>query len=75
MDEMVPSTYKDAGSLDYSWYISDDETEVHIFERYKDAEACLEHGATFAPFGARFMDCVSCSTRIRRAREESSARH
>jgi hypothetical protein len=85
MDEMVPATFKDAGSRDYSWYISEDESTVHIFERfvwtlltafratkereltslrrlvhrYADAEACIEHGATFAPFGERFNECIT----------------
>lgn len=56
---MVAATYADAGSVDYLWYISDDKKEVHFYERYKDADACLEHGATFAKFGERFMSCIT----------------
>lgn len=74
--EMAPATFKDEGSIDYSWYVSEDGKEVnwrtigdvvwnmdeslcqvHIYERYKDVDACLQHSATFAPFGARFMAC------------------
>ena len=33
----------DTGTLQYEWYVSDDDTECLIFERYRDSQAFLEH--------------------------------
>lgn len=32
--EMAAAVIKDAGSIDYSWYVNEDGTEVHIYERW-----------------------------------------
>ncbi|KAI9012229.1 hypothetical protein DFJ74DRAFT_683085 [Hyaloraphidium curvatum] len=58
MEEMSAAVEKDKLSIDYSWYVTDDGSEVHIYERYQGVEGCMEHNASFAPFAARFMGCA-----------------
>ena len=36
---------KDAGTLQYDWFLSTDETECVVTERYRDSAAVLEHAA------------------------------
>ena len=51
MHEMVASTRNEPGALAYSWFHRDG--EVHIYERYADSEATLQH---LGNFGQHFMD-------------------
>ena len=60
MNEMIASTKEEPGTLSYSWFISDDASQVHIYERYVDSDAVMAHMATFGErFAARFMAAVS----------------
>ena len=53
MAEMVDATQAgEPGTLDYEWYISEDGTRVHLYERYEDSAAVLAHLGTF---GERYM--------------------
>lgn len=36
---------KDTGTLQYETYFNDDESECIVLERYRDADALIEHGA------------------------------
>jgi quinol monooxygenase YgiN len=36
---------RDTGTLQFEIYLSDDESECVIYERYLDSEAVIEHGA------------------------------
>ena len=36
---------KDSGTLQFEIYLSDDESECVIYERYRDSEAVIDHGA------------------------------
>jgi quinol monooxygenase YgiN len=58
--EMVSATYADEpGALDYEWYVSEDGTRLHLFERYEDSAATLVHLANFvARFASRFLACL-----------------
>jgi quinol monooxygenase YgiN len=59
MDELVASTMEEAGTRLYEWFISGDETAVHIHERYVDSPAALAHCTTFAEsYAERFLACV-----------------
>jgi quinol monooxygenase YgiN len=59
MEEMVEGTSAEPKTLAYEWYISDDATEVHIFEKYADSEAMILHVNGFLEkWAARFMECV-----------------
>jgi quinol monooxygenase YgiN len=55
--EMVVGTKHDEpGALDYQWFISDDGTMLHIYERYADSEAVMVHRRNFAQkYAERFQ--------------------
>jgi quinol monooxygenase YgiN len=36
---------KDSGTLEFEIYLSDDESECVVYERYRDSEAVIDHGA------------------------------
>jgi quinol monooxygenase YgiN len=36
---------KDTGTLQYEIYFNDDQSECVLYERYRDSEAVIEHGA------------------------------
>ena len=56
MEEMVASTRAEQGALAYQWFVSDDGSAVHIYERYASSAAVLEHLQTFgAKFAERFF--------------------
>ena len=42
---------KDTGTLQYEIYLSDDESEAIVLERYRDSEALLEHAANLGELG------------------------
>ena len=57
--EMVAGTKEEPGSLIYEFFLSDDGTRGHIYERYADDEATLTHFAGFgSKWATRFMDAV-----------------
>jgi len=59
MQEMVESTKAEPGTLAYEWFLSEDGTICHLYERYADAEAAMIHIGTFgAKFMGRFMECT-----------------
>ena len=44
---------KDSGTLQYDWFLNQDQTECIVLENYKDSDAVLEHvGNLGATFGA-----------------------
>ena len=46
---------KEVGMLDYQWAISDDRQVCHIYERFQDSTAVMNHLQWFGPnFGERF---------------------
>lgn len=46
----------DTGTLEYDWYLSEDETRCIVLERYRESEAVLEH---IANMGALFDDLLA----------------
>lgn len=59
MNEMVESTRAEDGAHAYEWFISEDGTACHIYERYADSAAAMVHLATFGSrFADRFLSCV-----------------
>jgi quinol monooxygenase YgiN len=59
VNEMVESTRAETGALSFEWYIDDDGTVGHVYERYADSAATLTHlGAFGAKFAARFLAVV-----------------
>ncbi len=59
MEEMVAGESEEPGTLNYEWFISDDGSTVHIYEKYADSAAAVSHVKTFgAKWADRFMGCV-----------------
>ena len=49
MHEMVAGTQRDEpGALNYEWFIADDGSVLHLYERYADSAAVMVHRANFA---------------------------
>jgi quinol monooxygenase YgiN len=46
---------KDTGTLQYEIYLSDDQSECIVLERYKDSEALIEHGANLGELGEAIL--------------------
>jgi quinol monooxygenase YgiN len=46
---------KEPGTLDYSIYFNEDETEAVVIERFASPEALLQHGANMAEISAEVM--------------------
>jgi len=63
MNEMVEATEKDEpDALNYEWWITDDNSTCHIYERYADSAAVMVHLGNFgSKFAERFMSCVDPS--------------
>jgi hypothetical protein len=45
---------KDTGTLQYDTYFNDDETECIVLERFRDADALIQHGENLA----HLMDAI-----------------
>lgn len=60
MEEMVAHTERnEPGTLAYEWFVSEDGSAVHLYERYADSAAALAHIAGFGEnFAGRFMAAV-----------------
>lgn len=59
MNEMVAATEQEPGALSYEWFLSEDESRVHMYERYADSDATMAHLANFGEnFADRFLSLV-----------------
>ena len=62
MEEMVAGTSEEPGTVNYEWFISEDGSTVHIYEKYADSDATVKHVQGFMEkWARRFMDCVEVS--------------
>ena len=62
MEEMVTGTSVEPQTLAYEWYISDDRTTVHIYEKYADSASTISHVNGFLEkWAERFAACVDVS--------------
>jgi quinol monooxygenase YgiN len=60
MHEMVESTRTEEGTQAYEWFVSENGTACHLYERYADSGAALIHLAAFGSrFAERFLSCVA----------------
>ena len=55
MRDLVEASQKEEGTLNYEWTIGADGASVHVYERYKDADAATAHLSTWGPRAERFM--------------------
>jgi quinol monooxygenase YgiN len=53
VSDLIASSAKEPGTLNYDWYFNTDNTICHTYERYRDSEAVIAHGTTF---GTQFVD-------------------
>ena len=60
MEEMVTATNDDEpGTQVYEWFLSDDGSRCHIYERYRDSHAVLVHLGNFgSKYAERFLACL-----------------
>ena len=60
MGEMIAGTKGKAGTINYEWFLSDDEATCHIYERYVDSAATMVHLGNFGvKYAARFLTCLT----------------
>lgn len=57
MNEMVAATQaNEPNTINYEWFISEDNKSCHIYERYTDSAAVMTHLGTFGQkFAERFL--------------------
>ena len=55
---------KDTGTLQYDIYFNDDESEGIVYERYRDSEALIEHGANLGDLSAAIFATGSFSGEV-----------
>jgi quinol monooxygenase YgiN len=62
MEEMVEHTKTEPGTLVYEWFVSEDGSAVHIYERYADSSALVAHVGGFGEnFADRFFAAVDAT--------------
>ncbi len=61
MNEMVDATRaNEPGTMNYEWFIGDDESSCHLYERYVDSAATMTHLGSFGQyFAERFLAAVT----------------
>lgn len=58
MDQIVAASAQVEGALEYRVFVSEDETEVHVYEAYRDVEACLAQEEVLEPYLGKVLECV-----------------
>lgn len=59
MAEMVAAVSEEEGTTHYEWTLGNDETSLHVYERYRDADAARAHLQTWAKYADRFLAAAS----------------
>ncbi len=58
-EELVQSTRNEPNTLAYEWFLGEDNSNCHIYERYADSDATMTHLGTFGEkFADRFISLV-----------------
>ena len=55
---------KDRGTLQYEIFFNEDESEAIVFERYRDADAALEHFANIGHLMAPLMETATVTGEV-----------
>ena len=59
VEEMVQSTRNEPNTLAYEWFISEDNSSCHSYERFADSAAAMTHLGNFGDkFAERFLPLV-----------------
>ena len=65
MNEMVESTMNEPDTINYEWFISDDNKYCHLYERYKNSDAAVIHMKSFVrDFVKRFVSVLDIKSNI-----------
>lgn len=56
MKKITEATFEEEGSMNHEWFIAEDGTTAHVYERYKDSEAALKHLETWSKLSPLFME-------------------
>ena len=61
MTDMVPATKSnEPGAEIYEWFLNEDGSELHLYERYVDSAATMVHLGNFgANYMPRFLECCT----------------
>jgi quinol monooxygenase YgiN len=63
--DIVAASRDEPGTLAYQYSVSADETTVHIFERYRDSVAFVDHvELTFSRYAERFLQLVTIASLV-----------
>jgi len=58
VSDLIASSKKEPGTLDYDWYFDAERRVCHTYERYRDSDAVIAHATTFGvQFAERFQSC------------------
>ena len=64
ISKIVDATKQEPGTLIYEYSVNEDQSVVHILERY-NADAVVSHvDTTFAPFGTRFLELCTITALV-----------
>ncbi len=59
MHDMVDATQaNEPHAMNYEWFLSEDHTRCHVYERYADSAAVMTHVENFGHFAERFTALV-----------------
>jgi quinol monooxygenase YgiN len=73
--DIVAASSKEPGTLAYQYSVNADETQVHIFERYRDSEAFVAHvEQTFGGYAERFLALVNVASLVVYGNPNAAAR-
>ena len=84
IEAMVVATRTEDGAISYDFWLSEDDTTLYLYERYKDSEATLEHMKNVGNLLPAFINCVdlepitiigNCSNELKQAWEAFGAQH
>jgi quinol monooxygenase YgiN len=64
MREMVEAAGREPGTLNYEWNISDDGRDCHIYVRYRDCAAVMDHMAGWDMRFSRRFAALATITRM-----------
>ena len=58
VSDLIASSKKEPGTLDYDWYFDAERRVCHTYERYRDSDAVIAHATAFGvQFAERFQSC------------------
>lgn len=73
--QIVADSAREPGTLAYQYSVSADENTVHIYERYRDSDAFVQHvERTFSIYAERFLALVAVTSLVVYGNPDATAR-